>query len=347
MKITRQVQSDFFKNLISQENISNTDFIRNYQLLIEKSIAQSSKSNYQRVVELIDVCVHNSFLDEKIRSEGVLKQAIIFQENGDIKNAQKALKIYQSLKGQNLSREYYLCKGKLVSQITNNPKTLTSYLKFLEQQDTFKNSDAKKSLSSLYWRVSVLWQMQDFYQSDLYLSIHRNFVEIGSYQNAHNHQLIGLSNIIKLADEQTTVNSHLLNKSFEMLIQSFSEYGEIENFKWLNKCIASNLLMMALIDHIGKMLIRSYKKVFYVRKIFYLCKIAPNDEAISEIISVIRKAFPDVFEILFTQKISEVIRKHSLSDILREIYLQVEHEFIDITLEQEIDILSLYKYLVL
>jgi len=329
----------------SSKSANKPIFLIGHQSRIERSIAEASKSNYQRTIELIDICAGENSLDEETRSSFILKQAILFQQNGDVHNAYEALELYKNSTQQQYNTEYYICKGKLISQDSSDPDRLSEYLDLVEQKDLFRNTDSKKELSSLYWRASVLWYTQDMQKSDFYLSTHRGFIETGSYQNAHNHQLIGLSSIISLAQEGIS-NKYLINKSFDALIQSFGEYIEIENFRWLNKCVASNLLMMALIDYLAKLPIRFYKKIFYVRKLFSLYEIEHNDEAISEIISVIKKVFPEIFEILFTKNISIVIRKHALSEVLREIYLEVEYEFVDTTSSQTVDTVALYKRLV-
>ena len=326
---------------------SDSSFLRGHQFLIDRSIAQSSKSNYQKTIELIDVYAGEDFLDEQTRSSLILKQAILFQQNGDIPSACKAIKFYESLslKQSQHDTEYYTCKGKLLSQISADPARLSAYLDSISQKSLFKSEDGKKELSSLYWRASVLWYTKDMQKSDFYLSTHRGFIDAESYQNAHNHQLIGLSSIIKIAKEGASSKS-LINTSFDALTQSFSEYVEVKNFRWLNKCVASNLLMMALIDYSTRLPVKFYKKIFYVRKLFILYEIGYNDEAISEIISVIKKFFPEVFEILFSNQISTFIMKHALSEILREIYLEVEHEFLDIASFQSIDTVALYKRLI-
>lgn len=320
--------------------------MREYQVLIDKAIAQTSKSNYKKTIELIDVCATDYLLDEETRSQLILKQAILLQENGDKINAVKALNTYKNLTKQDLKIEYYLCKAKLISQVTNDPNRLSSYLGCLQKSPIFKTTSGKQKLVSLYWRTSVLWQTKDFQRSDLYLSMHRNLANIGTYQNAHNHNLIGFSSIIKLANEQTAPNKKLADQAYNMLIQSFSEYVAIRNFRWLNKCVISNLLMIALFDYLKKSWIKAYKKVFYVRKFFYLYKIDSNDEAISEILSVVRKAFPEIFEILFSTNIMTIIKNHAFCDFLKEIYLEVEYEFIDFDLQSQIDISSLFIYLV-
>jgi hypothetical protein len=326
---------------------TNSIFLRGHQSLIDRAITQSSKLNYQKTIELIDVYAGENSLDEKTRSSLLLKRAILFQQNGDIPSACKAIKLYErlSLKQNQQDIEYYTCKGKLISQVSADPARLSAYLDSISQMSLFINEDRKKELTSLYWRASVLWYTQDMQKSDFYLSTHRGFIDTGSYQNAHNHQLIGLSNIIKIAKEGIP-NKNLINTSFDALTQSYSEYVGVHNFRWLNKCIASNLLMMALIDYFARLPIKFYKKIFYVRKLFVLCQIGCSDEAISEIISVIKKLFPEVFEILFSKQISFFIRQHALSEILREIYLDVEYEFLDFTPSQSIDVVALYKRLV-
>lgn len=219
-------------------------------------------------------------------------------------------------------------------------------MEFLEQKDLFSNSDYKLSLSSLYWRASVLWQTQNFEQADFYLSKHRDYIEFGSYQHAHNDSVNGLLNIIKLANENTSSNRYLIEKSFDMLAQSVIKYREIENFKWLSKCTISTLLMMALIDYCAKQPIKFYRKIFYVRKLFSIYNLEYTDEATSEIVSVITKVVPEVFDILFSRNFTRFIQNHALADLLKETYLEIEYELIDITSHQMIDISNLYTSLV-
>ena len=121
---------------------NNPNFLRGHQSLIDRSIAQSSKSNYQKTIELIDVYADENSLDEKIRLSLLLKQAILFQQNGDMPSACKAIKLYETLspKQNQHDAEYYTCKGKLVSQISADPARLSAYLDSISQKSLFKTT---------------------------------------------------------------------------------------------------------------------------------------------------------------------------------------------------------------
>lgn len=315
---------------------------------IESAIAQAQKTNmYEKTIELIDsyIDTNETVLTKDVQSQLILKEAILFQQDGDILNAYNAIKAYERLAGNDLDVEYFICKGKLISQITKSPTKLDLYISNIKDIDIFQNPENKKALSSLYWRVSVLWQMYDIEKSRYYLSIHKDFSEIGSYQIPNNYQFNALAQIIKLSDEKLKIGGNKINNSIDILLQAFEHYAKVENFNWLDKCIISNILMMALVDKLGRRPLSFYKKVFYVRKLFSLNHITPNDEAISEILFVIKKIFPEVFEIVFTENIGKFIKNHALSDMLREIYLDVETEFIDYSYNKPINMVELYKSL--
>lgn len=314
---------------------------------IERAVFIAQKTNqYESTIELIDLFKTDKTLTREAKSYLLLKEAILFQQNGDLSRAQNTLKAYELLAGSERSVEYYICKGKLLSQITKNPDKLTRYIDTIRKKDIFRNVDNRQALSSLYWRSSVLWQMYDRRKSEFYLSIHRDLVEIGSYQIPHNFQLIGLSKTIDLSGDSTKPNGSDLSKSIDALVHSFNEYNNIENFQWLDKCVISNLLMLALVDHLGKRPLSYYRKLFFVRKLFALHNITPNDEAISEIFFVIKKMFPEAYQVIFTRDIARFIQTHTLGDILRELYLEVEKEYTERFDVDKIDVVTLYKDLV-
>lgn len=317
-----------------------------YKSLVNKSIAQASKENYQTTIELIDVYVSNDLLREEERSNLLLEQAILFQQNGDAIQACKTLNLYESLSIKNFNTKYYLCKGKLLSQVNKSPHKLSLYLEFIEQKDIFQKPENKKLLSSLYWRASVLWQMEDIPQSNIFLAKHRDLTEIGNYQDAHNYSVNGLLNIANTAKQKSNFSKmSYIDKSLDMLVQSVDKYAEIENFKWLNKCIVSNLLMLALVDYFLKSPIKFYRKIFYARKLFIMFKIGYKDEAIAEIIAVIKGEVPEVYEILFCKNILSFMQKHPLSSVIKEIYLDVEYEFIEITSQSKLNVVDLFRFL--
>jgi hypothetical protein len=83
-----------------------------------------------------------------------------------------------------------------------------------------------------------------------------------------------------------------------------------------------------------------------VRKLFALHNITPNDEAISEIFYVVKKMYPESYQVIFTRDISKFIQAHALSNILRELYVDVEREYTDRFEIDKIDMVTLYKDLV-
>lgn len=314
---------------------------------IEKAVFIAQKTNqYESTIELIDLYKSDKTLTREAKSYLLLKEAILFQQNGDLSSAQNTLKAYELLAGSNRSIEYYICKGKLVSQLTKNPDRLTHYIDSIRKKDVFRTLDNKQALSSLYWRSSVLWQMHDRKKSDFYLSTHKDLVELGSYQIPHNVQLIGLFKAINLSADDIRPNGIELGKSIDALVHSFNEYNKIKNFQWLDKCIISNLLMLALVDNLGKRPLSYYRKLFFVRKLFALHNITSNDEAISEIFYIIKKMFPEAYQVIFARDITRFVQTHALSDILRELYLEVEKEYTDRFDVDRIDVVTLYKDLV-
>lgn len=314
---------------------------------IEKAVFIAQKTNqYENAIELLDLYKSDKTLDRDTKSYLLLKEAILFQQNGDLLSAQNTLKAYELLAGSNRSVEYYICKGKLVSQLSKNPDRLSHYISSVERKDIFKNLDNRQALSSLYWRSNVLWQMYDRKKSGLYLSAHKDLVELGSYQIPHNFQLIGFSKIIDVSVNYFKPTAKQLGASIDMLVHSFNEYRKIKNFQWLDKCIISNLLMLALVDNLGNRTLSYYRKLFFVRKLFALHNITPNDEAISEIFYVVKKMYPESYQVIFTRDISRFIQTHALSNILRELYVEVEREYMDRFEIDKIDMVTLYKDLV-
>ena len=308
--------------------------------------SQISQADHDKAVELIDVYSATTLLSDDVKLSLLLKKATILQQHGNVASALRTIQQYEELAQGKYIPEYYLCKGKILSQTCINPDTLGGYLECVEKSSVFSSTKIRSKLSSLYWRTSILWYRKNMNKSDLYLSIHRDLSESEQYQMAHNRQLIGFSSVVRAAQEPTQSILEL-EKYSAILIQSVYDYQHIENFQWLEKCLLSNLLMVALIDYLAGSYIKYYKKLFCIRSLFKSYVIKANDEAISEIVSIVKLFFPESFSLLFCKDLPRFIKTHAFGKILREIYLDADYELVNYMNDSSVDLIKLYEHLVL
>jgi hypothetical protein len=134
----------------------------------------------------------------------------------------------------------------------------------------------------------------------------------------------------------------------DMLVKAFEEYTNINNFMFKEECISSNLLMTALIEKLVGRPIKYYKNLFYTRKLFEILKLSPSHEGMSEISYVLNMICPEAFQIVFSKKIASFIKAHSKSEILREVYLDVEMESLGLIKKENKNFATeIYKSLIL
>lgn len=318
--------------------------------LINESLKSSERTkDYYETIDLINTFQnsYSSVLSKEKNSELALKKAILFQKTGDTIKASKSLLLFENANPNfENSLEYFLCKGKIISQSNKDPKVLEEFVEEIETKDLFNIPSNRHSLASFYWRLNILFSCEDNKKSKNYFSKHRELSEVGSYQFAHNIQCEAITNI-KMIRSDNKINNQLLSTIPELLAESYKKYNELNNFTYLDKCLVSNLLLMATFDRMSKQILSYYRKTFFVRKIFKKMHIKPNDEAMAEILSIIKNLFPDMYNLVFLNSISSLINTGKKNSIIKEIYLEVELEFERIfKIDYNSFVINIYKSLV-
>jgi len=323
----RIIESDTKKSiyLLPNKIITKREQIES---LIDNSISSSEK-NYQETLDLINTfqSAYLSSLSQEKISELHLKKAILFQKTGDLINANKSLFLFEN-SNSNFENDlnYIVCKGKVISQTDKDPKKLEEFVQSIERSGLFSSYQNRQSLASFYWRLNILFSCMDNKKSNYYFSKHKEIAEAGSYQFAHNIQCEAITNIKKMKNENK-INNQLLETIPELLSESYKKYIGLNHFTYLDKCLASNLLLMATFDKMSNHIISYYRKIFFVRKIFNRMHIKHNDEAMAEIFFIIKKLFPDIYNLVFSNSISHLINSRKDNSLMKEIYLEVELEF--------------------
>lgn len=315
-----------------------------YQIItpktIENLIYHAKKHNdYNTAIELIDLKLKDTSyeLEKKHTSNLMLQKAILYQQSGNVKKSINALREYKNF-SEKKEKEYYLCLGKIISQHFNSADKLSLYLNKLKKIKEIRIND--DALASLYWRLGILYQSYDIKKSKENLIIHRDHCRYGSYQVPHNYQCNALTLLSKNKQEKIILNK--ISKIKNILFDAYEMYIGIDNFAFLEKCIISNLLMIALADSLQGRVVQYYKKLFFCRKLFHIYGIHHTDEAMSEIFYSIKVYFPEAFEILFSKDISKFIINNSMCSIIKDIYIEVSHDILYMT-NNHIDIIDIYN----
>jgi tetratricopeptide (TPR) repeat protein len=180
---------------ISQDEVTHVLLFDNFFKLLNLGF------DFEKLAEFIDVYIgtNEDISISDYKSQLILKKAILHQTQGNIKNAKHTLDVYESIsetKHSNLS--YLICKGKLISQLSNSAEALEQYVNFISALDILKNSKVKNELLPFYWRLGVLWQGQDKMKASEYFLLHRESCENGNYQVANNYQCLAFSKISSL-----------------------------------------------------------------------------------------------------------------------------------------------------
>lgn len=243
-----------------------------------------------------DMYLLKSHYKPKVSAKEHLDRAIHLQKNGLTNSAVIELKRYKSLIKEPVV-DYYICIGKIISQKTKEPEKLESYIKSIRLKKI-----KPEEISSLYWRLSLIYSPKNKKISNYYLKYHLDSSS-GGYQVPHNIQC----NAINIVHSGETNRLYSVE---DILQSSYEKYLEIDGFKYLEKCIISNIIIRSLIYYISGSHFLCYTKIFFCRLFLLENVIAPSDEAMSEIFFLIRKKFPEIYVMLFTKKLAETIKNN-------------------------------------
>jgi len=317
-----------------EESTEKNIFIANEPQSSDDFLIRMLKStyDYEKIIEIIDIYLgdfHNSVVPARLQaSEWLLEKILILQKKGDLKSALKTMDLYEKI---DLDKEtkvkYLICKGKLIAQSENKTYVLEEYINYLKNLDIFKCLDNRHELLSLYWRMSILCQKDDQPKASYYLSLHKDLSDLGEYQYAHNQWCNTFSMVFQ--SSVGSIQNYSLSKIQSKLVESFNSYNSMNHFLYKQKCLASVFLIIACIENLARRPIRYYKNLFQARKIYEILKVRPNHEAMPEISYLLKLMSPEAYEIVFSNNIASIIKSHSYSEVLREVYLDIEAEFME------------------
>lgn len=259
-------------------------------------------------------------LPPQVFQETIFKLALTEQRLGNI---QAAFKWLDKLPNPPplLQPQILLLKGKLESQQGVDPDALRFTLNALrESRFEISEGDRLAMVSSMLWRLSLSealasdknWERSIKEQLEL---------STNSYLSAHNSQCLAMIGVFNSA-----INDQNAEKHRDQLTSAFIQYIDFPQLPFIEKCLSSNLIFHALIHNTRGRYQLKLRCLLIAR---YLCEkncIQPQHEAMRETLRLLGQAKEEFCSILFDD-IRIISKKHSLGQIIPEIYLNICQRF--------------------
>jgi hypothetical protein len=292
-------------------------------LLVSRLESAAIPGNRQEdVISAIDCVLTSDALHLQTRLELLLKRAVLYQQIGRLGAASRALSLYRRTANGPVDTRYHICRGKLISQSNHDPAAFREYVERLQSKRTRAAAGGGPDLAPLYWRLAVLTAPRDRVEAARYLDHHEASVASDGHQRAHSAQCQALAHLATW-DQTGRLAAAARRSSENLLHEAFTSYARLDTFHHRDKCIGSNLALLAMLSYTRDRPRRFYAALLSARALFELRGVAPRHEAMAEISRILRHSNPEEYDLLFGRSLSNFISDHSSGALIRELQLDL------------------------
>jgi len=300
-----------------EKTISNLPVRSGFELFLNDTVERSVKQGFVSILDDLYFLAGDVSRLERYsvsKADVLLVQALVSQKFGSLDLALPLLDKFDwaseydidSLQFQN----YLGCKAKILTQQNVNPEGLGDYYKL-------GGSDLKKSL---LWRESLMRLPAERSKSLSLLSHHEEVAGDSFYQQAHQYWCKSFCTyFIHEASNESEIFMYL-DDLHSQLFNSFLLYRKAPGFYYKEKCLGSNIILLALLQRSKGNFTKYYELLFYVRDLYRRMRVKPFHEAMPELLVLFSLISADIQQIVFEEDIWRFVRGHKKAHLIRDAY---------------------------